>query len=178
MKSGIDNCFTIVLTLFLLSACNTDREYTEYNYSELNQEFGGVFLEATMIGKYEDIEGSKRKTVRRNPYYLRISLQDPGAEFASAELVSVQISGAKSGTPIELSALPEKKLFSESVHFDHMHAGLSIQNIRLDMEDYEVNLEMELCDAIDCDIYEMSGRFELQTDAYESNDIVDKYLSQ
>jgi len=165
------------LTSFVLLGCNNTREYTEYNYSEIHGIIETVSVTGSMIGKYQDVSGSDRETVRKNPYYLKIALLDSSSKFISAKVTFIDIMGADSEDLINLSVVRPDKEFAPSSVSEGMYAGFLADNIELNEEDYNISLGVEVCDDAGCKKKQITGTLKLQIEKYQSNDAIDKFLS-
>ena len=58
---SVRNVFGALISMSTLVGCNSQRDYTEYNYSELVASMKTVSLTASMIGKYKVVPDSDRK---------------------------------------------------------------------------------------------------------------------
>jgi len=140
-KSLLDrvrNVFGVFICMSAIAGCNSQRDYTEYNYSELVSSMETVSLTASMIGKYKDVPDTDRKTIRKNPYYLRIALLDGSSEFISAKVTSAEIEGLESNVKTTLSVLPREKEFTASSKTDGVYAGFLADDLQLNEEDYRL----------------------------------------
>ena len=132
----------LLFSSFALLGCNSTREYTEYNYSSMTGSLNSVQISASMIGKYEDVSGSNRETLRKNPYHLSIGLLDSSSEFVSAKIVKAEIRAVSNGQLTTLSVLPAQKTFAPSFKSDGNFAGFLAKNIELNEVDCPSSYKM------------------------------------
>ena len=174
---SVRNVFGALISMSTLVGCNSQRDYTEYNYSELVASMKTVSLTASMIGKYKDVPDSDRKTIRKNPYYLRIALLDSSSEFISAKVTSADMEGLESKVRTTLLVLPREKKFTPSSKTDGVYAGFLADSLKLNEEDYRLTLSVEICKVAGCEQENISGTLKLEIEKYQSNDAIDKFLS-
>lgn len=173
----VRNAFGVFICLSVFAGCSSQRDYTEYNYTELVSLMETVSLTASMIGKYSDVPDTDRKTIRKNPYYLRIALLDSSSEFISAKVISAEIEGLDSELKTTLSVLPREKKFTPSSKTDGVYAGFLADDLQLNEEDYRLTLSVEICKEAGCEQENISGILKLEIEKYQSNDAIDKFLS-